>query len=116
MPRVIETDRAFSIFVSVALLKFPCEFMNIQFFEYLIASPVVKKQSAEGTQGVGNKNLVLKTIRGFYLPIPPLEEQKRIVAKVDELMALCDQLEQQLTQAYGDAKKLMEATVKGLVA
>lgn len=116
VPRSISIDTPFSLFVSVALLKFANEFMNIPFFEYLLASPLVRQQSADGTQGVGNKNLVLKTIRAFHLPIPPLEEQKRIVAKVDELMSICDKLEEQLTQAYTDAETLMQATIKSLVA
>jgi len=55
-------------------------------------------------------------LRSFPFPIPPLEEQKCIVTKVDQLMVLCDQLEQQLTQSYSDAEKLMQATVKALVA
>ena len=38
----------------------------------------------------------------IVIPLPPIEEQKRIVAKVDELMLLCDQLEQQ-TEASIDA-------------
>lgn len=114
--RFVDIDRPFSLFVSVALLKYYQPSLDSSFFEYLLNSPLVKKQSDEGTQGVGNKNLVLKTIRAFYLPIPPMEEQKRIVAKVDKLMALCDQLEQQLTTAYGDAEKLLNATMLSLVA
>ena len=42
-----------------------------------------------------NDNISMGDITGFYIPLPPLAEQQRIVAKVDELMALCDQLEQQ---------------------
>jgi type I restriction enzyme S subunit len=44
-------------------------------------------------------------------PIPPLAEQRRIVAKVDELMALCDQLEQQLSQADQQRRRLLEAVL-----
>ena len=44
-------------------------------------------------------------------PLPPFEEQKRIVAKVDQLMSLCDELEAGLVQAQTDGGKLMEAVV-----
>jgi type I restriction enzyme S subunit len=40
---------------------------------------------------------------------PPLAEQHRIVAKVDELMALCVQLEQQLSQVDQQRQRLLEA-------
>jgi type I restriction enzyme S subunit len=43
------------------------------------------------------------------VPLPPLAEQHRIVAKIDELMALCDQLEQQLNQADQQRRRLLEA-------
>ena len=43
--------------------------------------------------------------------LPPLAEQHRIVAKVDELMALCDQLEQQLSQADQQRRRLLEAVL-----
>jgi type I restriction enzyme S subunit len=43
----------------------------------------------------------------IYIPIPPLAEQHRIVAKVDELMALCDQLENQHNNAAEAHEKLV---------
>jgi type I restriction enzyme, S subunit len=89
----INTDRDFSIFVSVALLKVVQEFINIDYLTRLINSPLVKKYSADGTEGVGNKNLVLRKIKAFIIPIPPLIEQRRIVAEIDRLMARCDELE-----------------------
>ena len=48
------------------------------------------------------------------IPVPPLAEQRRIVAKVDELMALVDALETQLATAHTTAEKLMEAVVAEL--
>jgi type I restriction enzyme S subunit len=45
------------------------------------------------------------------VPVPPLTEQHRIVAKVDELMALCDQLETQLTSTATDSRRLLEAVL-----
>ncbi len=45
----------------------------------------------------------------FLVPLPPLAEQHRIVAKVDELMALCDQLEQQQTQSIEAHQTVVEA-------
>ncbi len=92
----IKTDRSFSIFVSVALLKFSAENLAQDYLCHLLNSPFVRQQSKDNTQGIGNQNLVLRLINGFALPIPPLAEQRRIVAKVDELMALCDRLEASL--------------------
>jgi type I restriction enzyme S subunit len=52
----------------------------------------------------------------MILPIPPLKEQKRIVAKVNQLMALCDELEAKLRQTEADSEKLMKAAVRDLFA
>jgi len=49
------------------------------------------------------------------VPVPPLDEQKRIVAKVDQLMTLCDELEAKLNQAQQYSGKLTEATVRQLL-
>jgi type I restriction enzyme S subunit len=48
-------------------------------------------------------------------PLPPLAEQRRIVAKVDQLMALVDELETQLAASRKSAGKLLEAAVTELI-
>jgi type I restriction enzyme S subunit len=49
------------------------------------------------------------TLMRLPLALPPVAEQHRIVAKVDELMAVCDQLEAQLTTAQIEGRRLLEA-------
>ena len=50
-------------------------------------------------------------ISKFLIPIPPLAEQHRIVAKVDELMAICDQLKEKLKQSQETQVQLTDALV-----
>lgn len=50
-------------------------------------------------KGVGISNMSSKSLASIPFPLPPLAEQHRIVAKVDELMVLCDRLEAQQVDA-----------------
>jgi len=59
-----------------------------------------------------NDNISMTDIRGFLIAISPVQEQKRIVAKVDELMALCDKLEQKQAKS-GDAHQQLVETLLG---
>ena len=59
--------------------------------------------------GATMTNLNHGILKKMPIPLPPLAEQHRIVAKVDVLMALCDQLEQQLSQADQQRRRLLEA-------
>lgn len=59
-------------------------------------------------KGVGISNLSGKSLASIPFPLPPLAEQHRIVAKVDELMALCDRLEAEQTDAEAAHAKLVE--------
>jgi type I restriction enzyme S subunit len=56
----------------------------------------------------------MRQVRSCPVPFPPLAEQRRIVAKVDQLMALVDQLEIQLSTSKAAAGKLLEAVVSEL--
>ena len=54
-------------------------------------------------------------LKEILVPVPPLAEQKRIVAKVDHLMKLCDELEAKLRRSEDRASKLVEAVVQEMV-
>lgn len=92
VPVIVNTDKQFSLFVSVALMKFSQQYLSVAFLINIINSPLVQEQAKENTRGVGNKNWVLDDIRNTIIPLPPLNEQKRIVKRVEELLALCDEL------------------------
>lgn len=62
----------------------------------------------------GTCKLRTDVLESFQIPIPPLAEQRQIVAKVDELMELVDALESQLATARITVEKLMEAVVAEL--
>ena len=62
IPLIIDDDREFSIFVSLALIKFFPKFINSSFLITLLNSPLVQMQVKENTRGVGNKNWVLTEI------------------------------------------------------
>lgn len=96
--KVIDVELEFSIFVSLALLQFNRDCIYPYYLEYLINSPLVKEKSKSGTKGIGNKNLVLKTIKNFAVPLPPKNEQERIVARIKQMMEYCDSLQKKLEE------------------
>ena len=61
-------------------------------------------------------NLNQRVLNNLLVPLPPLNEQKRIVAKVDQLMALCDDLETKLQKSQKRNDRLMEAAVAEMLA
>ena len=88
VPVIIDTDKPFSLFVSVALMKYFATYTLPKFLIYLINSPLVQTQVKENTRGVGNKNWVLNDIYNTLIVLPPIAEQQRIVCEIDEMMPI----------------------------
>lgn len=57
-----------------------------------LQSSVVQSQIIDATTKVGQLKLAIVRIQNMMIPLPPLAEQKRIVAKVEELLLLCERL------------------------
>ena len=88
IPIIVETEKEFSIFVSLALVKFTSVSIDKRFLVHLINSPLVQEQVQENTRGVGNKNWVLTAIANTLILLPPLREQSRIADRIDKLIPI----------------------------
>jgi len=64
----------------------------------------------------GTCKLETEKLTEFVIGLPPLAEQKRIVAKVEELMRWCDQLEAQLAAAETAGAGLLDASLQQILA
>ena len=95
---LVDTDVEFSLFVSVGLIRFSHANLAPQYLRFLLNSPLVEAEfNRIKIGGATHTNKVnLGDLHTVQLPIPPLAEQNRIVAKLEEMMALCDQLEASL--------------------
>ncbi len=94
VPAIVDTDEQFSLFVSVALMRFDTTKILPKFLYWLIYSPIIQQQAVDNTRGVGNQNWVLDKIANTWIPIPPVEEQALIVERIDEIMPVVNEYEE----------------------
>jgi len=114
-PAVVDADRGFCVQRHIAILK-PVETMSLRFLVTLLASPLIYDQATRSTTGTAQPTIALRPLRNFLAPLPPLAEQRRIVAKVDALMALCDRLEASLTATAATRRRLLDALLAEALA
>lgn len=85
-----------------------------EFLKLFLESSHYWTQLRDGTRGTGQPNVNGQTLGKLILPLPPLAEQHRIVSKVDELMALCDQLEAAKAEREQNRNRLATASLHRL--
>jgi type I restriction enzyme S subunit len=100
----------------VALIKPTTRSLSRWLLLCLMAPAGGRAELVERAYGAGKPGLNLDNIRSLRILLPPLAEQHRIVARVDELMALCDRLEAQLTTTQTESRRLLEAVLHEALA
>jgi type I restriction enzyme S subunit len=93
--------------------RFPQE-INSKYIYCLLKSSYGQELLGLNIRSIGVPNVNANSISKFPIPLPPLPEQHRIVAKVDELMALCDELEMAQTRRENRRNRLVAATLHGM--
>jgi type I restriction enzyme S subunit len=63
-------------------------FFHPEFFVHCINSQVIRDQIVRLTQGVAQQKISLERFRTLALPVPPLEEQRRILGRIDEHLSV----------------------------
>ncbi len=82
-------------------------FEGARYFEFFVRT--AKANLQEFAPSTAQKNINLGILVQLLIPLPPLSEQHRIVAKVDELMALCNQLETSLAAGDDTRRRMLDA-------
>ena len=109
---IFDIDSVANINQAVCLIRVFAEMLDSKFLLLFFNSATCVSYMFDKQVENARANLSMGNIAKFLVPLPPLEEQHRIVAKVDELMALCDQLKSRLSDAQTTQLHLADALVE----
>lgn len=98
------------------LVRLLSEQMENRYVIFAIMAPGLMERVQDKPVGATVQHLRVGGVETMLIPIPPLAEQRRIVAKVDQLMALVDELETQLSASRSTARNLLDALVFEITA
>ncbi|MFZ6779995.1 restriction endonuclease subunit S [Undibacterium sp. Ji83W] len=110
---IIDDHRDMVIVRSVTLIK-PLQ-IHIPYLALALRSPLLQKSIWAGVKQNAQPCLYLSVSTNLPIPVPPLSEQRRIIAKIGELMSLCDQLKSRITDVRLCRQKLADVLVTNVV-
>ena len=108
IPVVVRDNNPFCVQRHIGILR-PSTFIDVGFLARAMESRLVFEQATACATGIAQKTVPLSGLRRLLILLPPRAEQHRIVARVDELMVLCDRLETSLTTADDTRSRLLGA-------
>ena len=114
IPRVVDWDWEFSVFVSLALIKLKRECLNVHYLEQFFRSDFLAAQLAQRSKQGTVTNLHLEEIREILVPLPPsLKEQTAIANVLSDSDALIDALEQLIAKKQAIKSGTMQQLLTG---
>ena len=111
-PIVIKDEPDFAI-KNVALFKVP-ENQDSHFLKYYLDSNSVIDKMSKDAKGATQKFVGLGYLRNFLIPLPPLPEQKRIVAVLDKAFSAIAKAKANAEQNLKNVKELFESYLQGV--
>ena len=101
-----------AVFASYLIRVISLQGVNPDYIKLFLETPLYWEQLIRKSKGTGQPNVNAVSLSNLVIPLPPLNEQKRIVEKVDQLMALCDELEKNIEQSKKDCELLIQSVLQ----
>lgn len=110
---VVDTDKEFSLYVSVALIKPKKELIDPVFLKAVLNSSYVKRQADKSVKGAGVPDLHLIEIKKFKIPLPDIKEQKKFAKLVSEVETIKQKMLAQSEELENQFQSLMQKAFNG---
>jgi type I restriction enzyme S subunit len=109
IPTVVDSDEPFCFQRHVAILKPDRKRVDSRFVWHMLGSRTVFEKAWSSTTGSAQPTVPLRAIRELPIPVPPLAEQRRIVAELDALQAEVDALKRLQAETAAELAALLPA-------
>lgn len=106
---VDERGKPMSLAMNLFLLRFSKNVSNFYMYSYLEMQKGYVKSFAKGSTSM---TITKDAVKELIIPLPPLYEQEQIVAKLEDLMAFCDGLEQSIKESQGYNEMLLQQVLR----
>lgn len=112
---IVESLEEKAVFASYLIRMIPIENINENFIKRFMESPFYWKQLKSSSMGTGQPNVNGTALKNLVVPLPPLKEQKRIVARIEELLAYIEQYDKAYSKLEVFNKKFPEDMQKSIL-
>ena len=97
---------------AIAIIRCPWKFLEEKFIKIILDSPILFNSFSKNRRGVGMDNVSLGNIKDIQIPLPPLNEQKRIVVKIEESFSLIEKNEILIDQLLLQCNQIKNSILK----
>lgn len=107
---LVRSDKEFVVLSSLAILR-PTEDIDSTFLFWVLQSPDFLEYAIGSKTGAALKRVILKVIKTFEIPVPPIEEQRRIVARIEKAFAKIDDAARLRAESVATTAQLLSAAL-----
>jgi type I restriction enzyme, S subunit len=111
-PVLLPKPFEYTLSANVILIQANRKIIRADYLFYFLGSPIAEKELLDKKSTTSYPVFGMTKARNMIIPLPPLHEQEQIVAKLEELMAFCDGLEESIKSSQGFNEQLLQQVLR----